>query len=1110
LNAKQVLDNFCDSRNFGMLIEALRSYAYCQVVNVRGSAQAMMAAGIFQQAEKSQIAILPDKETAQFFKSDIENLIGENRTLFLPDSFTKSFYIHQQDSFNIQQRTEILNNLIKRKNPYLLITYPEALAETVVPHADLKKNRIELNIGDRLDLDFFMEFLNEYHFERVDFVYEPGQFSIRGGILDVFSFSFEFPYRIELDGHTIESIRAFDPVSQLSLKELQFSSIVPNVSREEIISQRTSIWDYFTDDSLIVAVDLPLSLDIVHHGIDKAISFFENPLINEGLIAPTLLYDPPGFIQTKIGQFRVVEIGQIVTFKPGETIDFQITAQPSFDKSFDLLITHLRQNEQSGITNLVFSETGKQIERLQSIFEDLSADIQFTPVYQGLSGGFMDGAGKMAYYTEHQIFNKYYRVKSKTRYTRNQALTLKELRDLVPGDYVVHIDHGIGKFEGLQKIEMAGTMQEAVRISYKNNDLLYVNIHSLHKISKYSGKDGTEPSLNKLGSDAWQNLKRKTKTRVKDIARDLIKLYAKRKAEKGFGFSPDSYLMTELEASFMYEDTPDQAKAIEDVKRDMETDHPMDRLVCGDVGFGKTEVAIRAAFKSTCDSKQVVVLVPTTILAQQHYRTFKERLRDFPVKVDYISRFRTAKQQKETLKQMAEGKVDIVIGTHKLLGKDIKFKDLGLLIIDEEQKFGVAAKDRIKALRVSVDTLTLTATPIPRTLHFSIMGARDLSIINTPPPNRQSVNTELHVFSQEILKSAVDYELARGGQVFVVHNRVKDIYEIAGLIEKLCPRAKVCVGHGQLGGDELEDVMLKFVEGDYDVLVATTIIESGLDISNANTMIINNAHYFGLSDLHQMRGRVGRSNKKAFCYLFAPTILSLTDEAKRRLKAIEEFSDLGSGFNVAMRDLDIRGAGNLLGGEQSGFITDIGFEMYHKILDEAIRELKQEEFSDEMEVEEIVSRDCQIETDLDIMIPDKYIRNISERLSLYNELARIDNTESLDLFSQRMMDRFGRLPQPVMDLIQSVKLKWFGKHLGFEKISLRQKSLTAWFTKDDRYFQGEQFGKILEFIRQNSSRAHLKQTKDTLTLKIQDIKSLNEGISLLKEMDVSMVLGNQI
>ncbi len=1101
MNANQVLDQFCSGRNFCSLMDAVRAYANTSIQNAYGSANAFIVAGLFQNYQKSMVALVPDKESALFFKSDLESLLGESKILFLPDSFNKPFYIHQPNSFNIQQRTEVLNGLSKRKNPFILVAYPEAIAETVMPHDDLKKNRVDVALNDKFELDFIIEFLNEYHFDRVDFVYEPGQYSIRGGIIDIFSFSYDYPYRMELDGDSIESIRAFDPVSQLSIKDLQFASIVPNITKDEIITSRTSIWDYIADDSLIYSEDLQLSLDIIHHGLEKAFHFFEDKTISEGLSSPGVLYDTAKLIETKLSRFRVIENGVRTVFESSALTDFKISPQPIFDKSFDLLIRHLRQNDQSKINTLIFSETGKQIERLQSIFDDLSANINITPIYQGLSKGFIDGDGKQAYYTEHQIFNKYYRYKTKTRYTRNQAITLKELRDLMPGDFVVHIDHGIGKFEGLQKMEMGGVMQEAVRISYKNKDLLYVNIHSLHKISKYSGKEGTEPTLNKLGSDAWQNLKRKTKSKVKDIARDLILLYAKRKAQAGFSFSPDTYLMTELEASFMYEDTPDQAKSIEDVKRDLESPQPMDRLVCGDVGFGKTEVGIRAAFKAVCDSKQVAILVPTTLLAQQHYRTFKERLRDFPVKVDYISRFRTAKQQKETLANLVDGKVDILIGTHKLLSKDIKFKDLGLLIIDEEQKFGVSAKDRLKELRINVDTLTLTATPIPRTLHFSIMGARDLSIINTPPPNRQPVNTELHVFNKAILKTAIDYELARGGQVFFVHNRVKDIYEMARLIEELCPRAKVCVGHGQLHGDALEDVMLKFVEGEFDVLVATTIIESGLDISNANTMIINNAHFFGLSDLHQMRGRVGRSNKKAFCYLFGPPLQSLTDEAKRRLKAIEEFSDLGSGFNVAMRDLDIRGAGNLLGGEQSGFIADIGFEMYHKILDEAIKELKEEEFKDMFEhSDEPNIRDCQIETDLDIMIPDQYIRNISERLSLYNELSRINNEQDLDQFAARIKDRFGTIPRQVNDLMRSVKLKWLGRSLGFERLSLRQKSLTGWFTSADSYFQGEIFGHILEFIRRNPNKAVLKQSKDLLTLKIADIKGLGEALGLLTEM----------
>ncbi|MCB9252652.1 MAG: transcription-repair coupling factor [Flavobacteriales bacterium] len=1100
MNTKQVLDSFCRKKEFEQLMDALQSYPNIQCNNLYGSSSAFLVAGLFEQYDKNFLVLLPDAESAGYFKSDIESILGEQKVLLLPDSNAKPFSILQPSSFNIQQRIEVLNSILKRKNNFILITYPEAFAEKVVSNEELIKNRIEISKNEKLDLDFLIEFLNECGFTREDFVYEPGHFSIRGGIIDVFSYASELPYRIELDGSNIETIRAFDPVSQLSVNELFYASLVPNLQDSET-KHTASIWDYISDDSVVYSQDLPLFLDIIHHGIDKAENLYEKADTSSELLKPSNLYENEKLIKENLKKFRVLENGVTTCFKPQEVFDFGISAQPGFDKNFDMLIRHLRQNEQSGIINYVFSESGKQIERLQSIFEDLQSEVQLSPIYQGLSSGFLDLSGKTACYTEHQIFNKYYRTKSKNRYSRNQALTLKELRNLVPGDFIVHIDHGIGKFEGLQKIEMAGTLQEAVRISYKNNDLLYVNIHSLHKISKYSGKEGTEPVLNKLGSDAWQNLKRKTKTRVKDIARDLIKLYAKRKASKGFIFSGDNYLMTELEASFMYEDTPDQAKAIEDVKLDMQASNPMDRLVCGDVGFGKTEVAIRAAFKAVCDSKQVVVLVPTTILAQQHYRTFKERLHDFPVKVDYISRFRTTKQQKETLENLENGTVDIVIGTHKLLNKNIKYKDLGLLIIDEEQKFGVAAKDRIKAIKTNVDTLTLTATPIPRTLHFSIMGARDLSIINTAPPNRQPVNTELHIFNREILKSAVDAELKRGGQVFFVHNRVKDIYEMADLIEQLCPEARVCVGHGQMSGDALENVMLQFIEGEYDVLVATTIIESGLDISNANTMIINNAHYFGLSDLHQMRGRVGRSNKKAYCYLFAPTLHALTDEARRRLKAIEEFSELGSGFNVAMRDLDIRGAGNLLGGEQSGFITDIGFEMYHKILDEAIQELREEEFNEEFKgIPKNKEFECQIETDLELMIPDFYIRNISERLSLYNELSRIKEPDTLLEFEIRLTDRFGKLPKQANELIKSVQLKWLGKELGMTKISIRQNKLTAWFVNEDRFFQSEVFGSVLEFIRSNAKIALLKQVKEILTLRLEGIENVSDAMKILEAM----------
>lgn len=1077
-------------------MDKLRSSRFSNIKNIYGSSYSFITSGVFLHSSKSIFVLLPDAEEAGYFKSDIDNILGENIAYLLPDSYVRPFEPENIDTFKTQKRIETINLISKKQKPFILISYPESVCQRIISENEIKNSMMEIKTGDKFDLDFFIEFLNEYNFQRTDFVYEPGQFSVRGGIIDVFSYSNEYPYRIELDGDFIESLRTFDTYSQLSVANLAFAGIIPNISESELVKIKSSIWDVLDDEILIFLKDFEYSHNTIKEGLLKLTeseNYSKSDFKNN--------FDTPEFIKEQISKRTLIEAGSNFVFKAENAIDFNLQSQPVFDKKFELLIKNFSENENAGFKNIIFSETGKQIERLQSIFEDIKAQVSFTPVYKGLAMGFVDTYGKTAYYTEHQIFNKFYKYKTQTRYTRSQALTIKELRDLVPGDFVVHIDHGIGKFEGLQKIEMAGTMQEAVRIRYKNDDLLYVNIHSLHKISKYTGKDGSEPVLNKLGSDAWQNLKRKTKSKVKDIARDLIKLYAMRKSQPGFSFSHDNYLLTELEASFIFEETPDQSKAIDDVKIDMQSPHPMDRLVCGDVGFGKTEVAIRAAFKAVCDSKQVAILVPTTILAQQHYRTFKERLRDFPVKIDYLNRFCSAKKQTETIKYLAEGKIDIIIATHKILSKKIKFKDLGLLIIDEEQKFGVANKDRLKELKVNVDTLTLTATPIPRTLHFSIMGARDLSIINTPPANRQSVNTALHTFSKQILKQAIDNEIKRGGQVFFVHNRVKDIEEIALQIKQLCPQANVCVGHGRLSGDELEDVMLKFVEGEYDVLVATNIIESGLDISNANTIIINNAHFFGLSDLHQMRGRVGRSNVKAYCVLFSPPLHSLNDEAKRRLKAIEEFSDLGSGFNVAMRDLDIRGAGNLLGSEQSGFIADIGFDMYHKILDEAVRELKETEFKDLFDKnEQEKSTDCQIETDLDIMIPDSFVRNISERLRLYNELAAIDDYDKLLIFEISLEDRFGKIPVQVKNLLKSVKLKWDAREIGFEKIIMKKGKFTGLFTQNENYFKSETFGKIIDFLRQNANEMSLKQTNDTLTLKCENIKTVDDASDLINRL----------
>lgn len=1049
-------------------------------------------------ASKPLLVVCANEESAGYLKSDLDAIGEEGQTAWLKSSYRKPFQAETIDPNLVQERAELLLALSEKKAAPIIVSWIDAVAEMAVSHELLRKNQIEIGTGETLDLDFMMEALNEYQFSREDFVYEPGQYAVRGGIIDIYSFSHEQPYRLELDGRLIESIRIFDPVTQLSLKEVKLATIVPNIQQMTENSHRVSFFDYLPKNTLMVLPDANISIPQYKDSFQTS---FENELLKPHLLER---FETPDALETHLKKYKCLCNVDPFGAKSKGLVKFETRPQPIFNRQFNLITEHFDEIEKSGGKVLVFSETSKQIERLYTIFEDLQKHPGFLPIYKPLSKGFFDRTLNIAFYTEHELFGRHFQYRHKTRFSKNQAITLKELSDLQPGDFVVHVDHGIGQFQGLQKIEVGGRKQEAVRILYKNGDLLYVNIQALHKISKYTGKEGTEPKLNKLGSDAWQNLKAKTKKQVKDIARDLIKLYASRKAQPGFSFSPDGYLQHELEASFLYEDTPDQSKATEDFKKDMESPHPMDRLICGDVGFGKTEIAIRAAFKSACDSKQVAVLVPTTILAQQHYRTFRGRLEGLPVHVDYINRFRTAKQQKETLQKLKEGKVDIIIGTHRLLGKDIEFKNLGLLIIDEEQKFGVGAKEKLKQLRVNVDTLTLTATPIPRTLHFSLMGARDLSVINTPPPNRQPVKTELHTFSKEMLKSAVEAEVNRGGQVFVVHNRVKDIQDLADLIRVTCPGVRVAVAHGQMPGDDLEDIMVRFVEAEYDVLVATTIIESGLDIPNANTIIINNAHFFGLSDLHQMRGRVGRSNRKAYCYLFCPPVYTLSDDARRRLLAIEEFSDLGSGFNVAMRDLDIRGAGNLLGGEQSGFIAEIGFDMYHKILDEAIQEIKHDEFSDVFEDEKDAGKkavvECQVETDLDAMIPDEYIRNISERLSLYSELSRVKNNEELHNFAVRLKDRFGPIPRQIDRLLDSVKLKWMGEAIGFEKIVYKNKKLSATFTTKDEFFTSESFTHIITVIQQHSRIFNLKQGKTNLMLICESLNDITEVLLTLQRL----------
>lgn len=1078
-----------------------------QLKGLVGSADATVAAAAYFLLHKPQLFILPDREEASYFLSDLENILDKEILLF-PSSFRKAFDFTQIDTANVLGRAEVLNELNHNSEfGKIVVTYPEALAEKVIDRSVLEKNTLEISLNAKLGIDFINEFLTDYDFQRTDFVYEPGQFSIRGGIVDIFSFSHDLPYRIEFFGDIVENIRTFEIESQLSVEEVKTLTIIPNVQSKYLTENNISLLDYIEKDTQLWFKDVEFTLDIVKSGFKKAVELWKALPVkdkeqNPEWIDPKFAFTDEKMLADILQDFHLIEFGKQFFYKTEHVFSFETRPQPSFNKDFNLLIHNLKENEKAGLHNFIFSTSAKQTERLYAILDDIDKTAKFTPVNIPLREGFIDQQQNLAFYTDHQIFDRFYKYKLKRGYQRSQAITLKELRDLKPGDFVTHIDHGIGKYAGLEKVEVNGKMQEMIRLVYADNDLLYVNINSLNRIAKYSGKDATPPKMNKLGTEAWDKLKKTTKKKVKDIARDLIKLYALRKAQVGTAFAPDGYLETELEASFIYEDTPDQEKATLDVKKDMEAPHPMDRLVCGDVGFGKTEIAVRAAFKAVANGKQAAILVPTTILATQHFKTFSGRLKDFPCTVDVINRFRTNKQIKETLARLAEGKVDIVIGTHRLLSKDVKFKDLGIMIIDEEQKFGVSSKEKLRAMRVNVDTLTLTATPIPRTLHFSLMGARDLSIINTPPPNRQGVNTELHVFNDKLIQEAVQFELDRGGQVFFIHNRVKDLMQLGGLIQTLVPKARIGIAHGQLDGDALEDVMLDFINGEKDVLIATTIIEAGLDIPNANTIIINHAHMFGLSDLHQMRGRVGRSNKKAFCYLLSPPLSTLTSEARKRLSAIEEFSELGSGFNIAMRDLDIRGSGNLLGAEQSGFIAEIGFDMYHKILDEAIQELKEEEFKDlfKDEPQRPFVNFTQLDTDLELYIPDDYVTNITERYNLYTELSKIDNEKELKAFEASLKDRFGPVPKSVQTMLNALRLQWIAKKLGFEKLTFKKGVVRGYFIADKQsaFFDSHMFNKILHFAQMHPRLCNLKEVKDSLRIAFENLNTVDEAVEMLE------------
>ena len=1072
-----------------------------------GSSFSFVVSEVFQTSEKPFLIICNDKEEAAYYLNDLEQLLDTKNVLFYPGSYRRPYQIEETDNANVLLRAEVLNRINSRRKPAIIVTYPEALFEQVVTRKELERNTLKISVGNDLSIDFVNEVLFEYRFKRVDFVTEPGEFSVRGGIVDVFSFSNDNPYRIEFFGNEVESIRTFDVETQLSTEQIKKINIIPNVENKFLDEKRESFLQYIDSKTVVFLSNADLLFSKLDSLFQKAEEAFQ--LLSKDLkhASPEELFCNATLFKKQILEFGLVEFGSTSVFSRENSIVFNTTPQPAFNKNFELLINNLNDNHDKGYFNYIACVSEQQANRLEAIFKDVEDQVHYKTFVLSIHQGFIDHDTKIACYTDHQIFERYHKFSIKNGYSKKQAITLKELTNLEIGDYVTHIDHGIGKFGGLQKIDVEGKKQEAIKLIYGERDILYLSIHSLHKITKYNGKDGTAPKVYKLGSKAWKVLKQKTKSRVKEIAFNLIQLYAKRKLEKGFQYNPDSYLQTELEASFLYEDTPDQSTATADVKADMESEQPMDRLVCGDVGFGKTEVAIRAAFKAVDNGKQVAILVPTTILAYQHYRTFSERLKDFPVTVNYLNRFRSAKQKKEILESLEKGSLDIIIGTHQLVNKTVKFKDLGLLIVDEEQKFGVGVKDKLKTIKENVDVLTLTATPIPRTLQFSLMAARDLSVINTPPPNRYPIESQVIRFNEDVIRDAISYEIQRGGQVFFVHNRIENIKEVAGMIQRLVPDAKIGIGHGQLDGKKLEQLMLGFMSGDFDVLVSTTIIESGLDVPNANTIFINNANNFGLSDLHQMRGRVGRSNKKAFCFFITPEYSAMTPDARKRIQALEEFTDLGSGFNIAMKDLEIRGAGDLLGGEQSGFINEIGFETYQKILQEAIEELKENEFRElyhDDKKEKTYVSDITIDTDFTLLFPDDYVNNITERLNLYTKLNELKTEDELAKFEMELVDRFGELPQEVKDLLNSVRIKWIAVKLGLERLVMKHGKLVGYFISDQKssFYQSANFGKVLHYIQLYPMACKMKE-KETrnglrLLLTFENIKSVDRALQVLK------------
>ena len=1111
------------SKALHLLNDASVHHLFCG--GLCASAASLFATALLQRAAGPFVFILDDLESAGYFYHDLTQVLGSERVLFFPSSFRRAIKYGQKDAGNEILRTEVLSRLQKQEEGLCVVTYPDALAEKVVSRGELTEKTLKLHVGERVDLSFVTEVLRSYEFEFVDYVYEPGQFAVRGSIVDVFSFSSEYPFRVDFFGDEVDSIRLFEVESQLSKEKKEEVVIVPDLSRsleKGGTGGLVSFLHFLPAQTVLAMHDLLWLQERVQAVHDESLSAqavaARQAEENDSISLEGKLIDGSEFT-AQVLEFRRLEFGHQPTGQPDAVLQFDTVAQPIFHKNFDLVTQCFLEYLQKGYTLYICSDSTKQTDRLRAIFDDRHAEgaqpLDFTPVERTLHEGFADHELKMCIFTDHQLFDRFhkYSLKSDKARSGKVALSLKELNQFTPGDYVVHTDHGVGRFAGLMRVPNGDTTQEVMKLVYQNDDVVFVSIHSLHKVSKYKGKEGEAPRLNKLGTGAWEKLKDRTKKKIKDIARDLIKLYSQRREEKGFQYSPDSFLQQELEASFLYEDTPDQSKATAEVKADMESARPMDRLVCGDVGFGKTEVAVRAAFKAVADNKQVAVLVPTTVLAYQHFQTFKERLKNFPCRVEYLSRARTSAQVRAVIKGLEQGEVNIIIGTHRILGKDVKFHDLGLLIIDEEQKFGVSVKEKLRQLKVNVDTLTMTATPIPRTLQFSLLGARDLSVIQTPPPNRYPVQTEVHTFNEEVITDAINFEMSRNGQVFFVNNRISNLAELQALIQRRIPDCRVCIGHGQMEPAEMEKVILDFANYEYDVLLATTIIESGIDIPNANTILINQAQNFGLSDLHQMRGRVGRSNKKAFCYLLAPPLSTLTQEARRRLQAIENFSDLGSGIHIAMQDLDIRGAGNMLGAEQSGFIADLGYETYQKILTEAVRELKNDEFADLLADEQRADgsgqisgeqfvEECQLESDLELLLPADYVTGSSERMLLYRELDGLTLDTEVAAFRERLEDRFGPVPPETEELLRVVALRRMAARLGVEKVFLKGGRMTLFFVSnpDSPYYQSQAFGRVIAYMMQFTRRCDLREQNNRRSMVVKEVASVEQAVDVLQEM----------